>query len=113
GEVCPAGPCWTPKGAGIRYRNRAGSASGGTDTVEMQPGAVGKTKITVKAHGTALSTPTGPLIAPVYFQLRREHNSSGCWSGAFVNNIKRNDGTQFKAKSNCPARICHQTTFLS
>lgn len=100
GEACPNGPCWTPKGAGIRYRNRAGSTSGGADTIEIQPGPVEKTRLSVKAHGTAFATPPGPLVAPVYFQLRRENNPAVCWSGAFVDNITRNDATQFKAKSN-------------
>jgi len=97
GGGCGARPCWAPKGAGFRYRDRAALGDGGVDTLDLIPGAAAK--ITLKAHGVGMKTPTGPLTSAVTLQIRRTDTSSGCWGASFGTFIKKNDIQGFKAGS--------------
>ncbi len=97
GGTCGTRDCWTPKGVGLRYRNRTGLGDGGIDTLELIPGPAAK--LTLKAHGAAMETPAGPLAPGVTLQIRRSDTSTGCWGAAFGGFVKKNDALGFKARS--------------
>ncbi len=105
GGACPppsATPCWKGRGAppgsrGWRYRDRAATA-GGVESLQLQPGAAGAAKITLKARGPSLVLPTLPLAVPLRVQLSAE--GAACWEARYeTGGVARNDSTRFTAAS--------------
>jgi hypothetical protein len=98
GGTCGTRPCWTGNGKNFRFKNPAG-APDGVISLALTPGLAGKSKITLKAKGTALSErpfglPTPSLPVPLTAQLQSK--SGQCWEASYARGgLKQNDGELF------------------
>jgi len=97
--TCNGRPCWSSKGVTLKYRNRAGQADGGIDTLQLLAGPDGHTRIALSAHGIALDAPAAPYTPAVTLQVRRTDTLTGCWGATFSTGIKLNGAAGFKGKS--------------
>jgi hypothetical protein len=64
----------------------------------LATGQVGHAKMTVNGKGPNLHMPTLGLTLPVRAQLRRS-DAQTCWEATYDGNVKKNDGSTFKVKS--------------
>jgi Thrombospondin type 3 repeat len=91
---------WKPVSTkGFKYKDSGGSADGVTNIL-LKSGAAGKSKALVKAKGTNLSLPPfGNLPLPVTAQLVNSETNA-CFQATYVlQDVKKNDLGQFKAKA--------------
>ena len=95
--MCGRNPCWQPKGASLRYANRAGTPSGLTK-ISLNAGADGQAKVQAQGKGSDLLIAPLPLGPHVTVQLRRD-NSGICFEATFGTDVRKNDSEIFSAKS--------------
>lgn len=101
GGTCKAGrPCWkaigNPPGTkGYKYVDALFDPAG-MKVLRAKPGSNGRAKMIVKGKGVNLDLALLPLAPTVNVQLK---NSDGeCWGASFAT-VRKNDTTQYKAKS--------------
>jgi len=95
----PGGSGWQQTGTtGFKYKELTGSAAG-IQKVILKSGADGKAKAIVKGKGVNLPDPTHPFALDVWAQLVNNTNDI-CYTTQFkLPNVKKNDNSQFKAKT--------------
>lgn len=97
GGTCGKKPCWKATKKGFDYTDRAGSADG-VSKLTLLSGGAGKSKVVLRAKGTALPLPELPLAAPVTIQLRTAADQ--CFGATFATpSPVRDPAQQFKGKS--------------
>jgi cysteine-rich repeat protein len=85
-EICRTRPCWYELGGGtagsvpLEYFDPDGEPDG-LRRIRLNPGADGKTKISVQAKDENLELPPLPLVPPVRAQLVSEDGA--CWEATF------------------------------
>jgi hypothetical protein len=99
GGTCGTKPCWRPIGSpsapiGFKYLDKAGTADGMVKIKLKSLG--GPAKILLRGKGEQLPDLTTPLTMPVAVQLQT--STGECWGSIFSAEL-RNDGTNFKARS--------------
>ena len=93
-----SGSGWNSAGNGFVYKNKAGNAAGITG-VKLTPGAIGKTKLQVKAKGPSLSLPSLPMTNDAVAQfVARTTEGTACWTTE-LDVVKKNTATQFSGKN--------------
>ena len=96
----PPGANWAPiSDKGYKFKDKTGTPEG-IQKVVLKGGAAGKAKALVKGKGANLpDVLTGVLPLPVTAQLVNDANAV-CFEGQYDSaDVKKNDGTQFKAKA--------------
>ena len=96
----PPGSAWAAvSDKGYKFSDASGTPDG-IQKALLKGGAAGKSKILVKGKGTNLpGLLSGALPLPVTAQLVNDANSI-CYESVFDSaDVKKNDGTQFKAKA--------------
>jgi cysteine-rich repeat protein/probable HAF family extracellular repeat protein len=97
GGQCGKKPCWKGTKKGFDYTDASARADG-VGKVTLLAGAAGKSKIVLRAKGTAVAIPALPLAAPVTLQLRTA--ADRCFGATFSTPAPAKDpALQFKAKS--------------
>lgn len=102
GGTCRSKPCWrTRVNGGFSYTNRDATPDGLT-TIDLKPGAEGRSSVTVKGKGTALAgrpfpLPLPPLPLPLEVQLQRDGGQ--CFAGTLSTGVSTPSGA-FKARGN-------------
>lgn len=84
GGSCDGDDCWKASSSGFRYKDKSGSAIGLT-SLQLKPGADGKSSIKIKGRGALLELPTLPLVqAPAAVRaLLRNEESGDCWEASY------------------------------
>ena len=100
-SLVPPSSSWQAHGIGLKYGDPAGMAAGITKIV-LKSGVAGKAKIVVKGHPAAL--PSLPLAQDqhVIVQLKNTVGSGRCWEARYSQPATKNDGKEFKDKSDAP-----------
>jgi CSLREA domain-containing protein len=94
---CGAEPCWTALPTGWRFQSASGVPDGITGVVLREGLAPGQARVQVKAKGALALAPLPLEMSPgVVAQLRTSEGK--CW-GASFSTARRNDASQFQAKS--------------
>jgi hypothetical protein len=103
GEVCGSVPCWKTVEAGVRYRDRAGSASG-VRAIAARSSEAATGKLRVSASNAEpkgqVALPTG-LAAALQGQTAARVQvlaSDGVCFEAFLSDVRRADGDRFVAR---------------
>lgn len=96
GGLCDGKPCWKASPTSFRYQSKSRTPSG-VQSLQIKAGAAGKAAITLKAGGALLPDLDLPRDVPVLMQLQSETGT--CWESYFSTTVSKNDGVQFKAKS--------------
>jgi cysteine-rich repeat protein len=92
GGTCGTKPCWKSTAKGFTFK----SQDPGVRSISLVSGAEGKAKLTLQAKGAALPALGGALLEPVRARLT---NGAACWEQIFFDTeVKKNDGTRYKAK---------------
>ena len=94
----PAGSNWQPTGTGFRYSGGSSRVPDGLSSLTLKTGSTGNAKLSVKGVGDLLPLPAAatPWSLPLLVQLQSDAGT--CWEARFSTAAK-NDGVQFKAKS--------------
>src|SRR5262245_5901312 len=100
-SIIPAGPPWEANGTKCKYKDKGGSNRGITKGM-LKAGDAGKAKIGVKGKGSLLDTPPLPFAQNPTGIVQMSNDLGVCWESRFSPPVKKNDGEQFKAKSDAP-----------
>jgi hypothetical protein len=98
GGTCGRQPCWHATHSGFKYGNKAGTPAGvmtATLKVGTEPGVA---SISLKGRGPDLALPTLPLRKEPTVVAQLRNRAGACWEAEY-STAKRNDVTQFRAKS--------------
>jgi hypothetical protein len=98
GDVCGTKPCWKALSIkGFSYKDPLRTPEG-ADKISLKAGLQGKAKTQFKGKGDNLDPFALPLVLPVTAQLQAANGQ--CWEATFsAAGSKKNDGMQFKGKS--------------
>jgi uncharacterized delta-60 repeat protein len=98
GGLCAGRACWSILArGGFTYRDRDRTPTG-LDLLRVRSGDAGRVSLVAKGKGDHLTLPALPLPLPAVVQLRTSDGT--CWESTFsAAGAIRNDGTQFRGKS--------------
>jgi hypothetical protein len=107
GGTCDGKPCWTATTKGWKFASKSGGPEGVTSVKLGEGLTAGKSKVQVKAKGNLLM-PALPLTKAPRVSAEVRTSTGQCF-GARFSTAKKNDTTQFNAKSD-PASGTTTTT---
>lgn len=101
--TCAGFPCWKPNAHGFKYKSRGANADG-VDMVILKEGVGGHAKLLLKAKGAAFSAPPAFDAGHRFEQnpairVQLVNSVGSCWEATYSAPALRNDGLQFKDKS--------------
>jgi cysteine-rich repeat protein len=97
GGTCGTKPCWKQLSTGFKYTDKA-TTPDGIQQVMLKAGVAGKASVQVKGKGGLLGPPILPLTKDPRVTVQLQSSAGQCWEGIYSVATK-NDGAQFKAKS--------------
>ncbi len=98
GGTCGGAPCWSLRGAGYAYKDRAGVSTGLVQVILKEGTTPGRASIVVKGKGVSLALPPpATLASPVTVQLRRA--GGPCWEAIYGAPFLTQDYVTFKDKA--------------
>lgn len=101
GGTCGGDPCWSTIGKGFKYKDpSAGNA--GISGLLLKFGESGKAKIVAKGKDANLDMPALPLAQDQHVIVQLKNSLGTCWEARYGATAKKNDGEQFKDKSDAP-----------
>ena len=96
GGACGQPNCWRATSRGFKYSAGAGLDPQGLLLLKLDSGAAGRARITLKASGAQLATPTLPLQQADRVTAQLRSGSGTCWEGLFGAPARLSDAGRFK-----------------
>lgn len=98
GGTCGDASCWRATRTGFRYKDRSAAAEGVRQLV-LKAGSAGRSKIQLRAQGTALALPSLPLVQGPAATVQLRASTGACWEATYGAPARRNDGAEFKDRA--------------
>ncbi len=99
GGACHGRACWKTSGSGtLKYTDKDATPDGVTQAT-FRPAVAGKAQLLVKARGVHLAAPALPLAQSPTVVVQLHASTGACWGQTYSAPAARNDGVQFKDKS--------------
>src|SRR5262249_55410433 len=97
GGTCNGKPCWKQTKTGFKYSSKTDGPDG-IQALTLTGGGPGKAKIMCKGKGAHLPTPALPFAQDPAVIVQIVSTDGVCWDARYSTS-KKNEGGQFKAKS--------------